>query len=127
MDDALANTSLTFYFTNDWTYNYFSLPDGDNNDINHDTVKLFGFNNEMNNWYQPLSDFILSHVYLNTDLSNTGYVCEIVGVVNNKGEGNYTKEYGVADIKVRRVVNMCARTVFNIKLTNDGSSTGVHI
>jgi hypothetical protein len=119
-----ANTSLIFYFTNEWTCNYFSLPDDDNIDINHDTVKLFGFNNDTNNWYQPLSDFDLSHVYLNWDLVSTGYVCEIVGEVKNR---TYAKEYGIADIKVSGIVDMSSKTDFNIRLTNDGRSSGVYI
>jgi hypothetical protein len=76
----LADTSFTFYFMSEWTYNYFSLSDRNNLETSDDTMKIYSFNYDTDNSYHPLPDFDLSHAYLHCDLISSayGFLCKIV-------------------------------------------------
>jgi hypothetical protein len=79
------------------TNDYFSLPDGNTIDTNHETVKVYSFNSDAWNYYQLLPELDLSPVYLHWDLSSTanGYVCEMM--IDN--EVIYIKEYPLDSMK----------------------------
>jgi hypothetical protein len=53
---------------NDWTNDYFSLPDGDTIEVTHYIVKIYSFNND--NRYIRLLDVDLFFVYLHMNLDN---------------------------------------------------------
>jgi hypothetical protein len=58
------DNSFSFYLMGDWTNHYFSLPDGNIIDINHDIVKVYSFNSDMNNYYRPLAALDRNYAYL---------------------------------------------------------------
>jgi hypothetical protein len=98
-----ADTSFAFNLMVDWTNDYFSQPDGIAIDSNHNTVKLYSFNSDAENYYQPRPEFHLSHVYFHLDLSSTAnrYVCEIM----TDKDAIYIKEYPLDSMKVSRIVS----------------------
>jgi hypothetical protein len=53
---------------NDWTNDYFSLPDGDTIEVTHYIVKIYSFN--IDNRYVRLLDVDLSFAYLHMNLDN---------------------------------------------------------
>jgi hypothetical protein len=54
-----ADNIFAFYLIGDSTNNYFSLPDCNTIETNHDTVKFYSFNSDMDNQYQSLPELDL--------------------------------------------------------------------
>jgi hypothetical protein len=56
-----VDTRLVFILRDQRTNDYFILHDGNTIDSNHDTAKIYSFNNEYS--YEPLPDVDLSYAY----------------------------------------------------------------
>jgi hypothetical protein len=85
-----ADTSFPFYLMSHWACNFFSLPDGNTLDTNHDAIKVYSYNRE--NYYVSLPKLDLSHVFLHSNLScyiANDYVCETM----TENESFNFKEY----------------------------------
>jgi hypothetical protein len=98
-----ADSSFMFYLMGQWTNEYFSLPDGNNRDSNHDTFMVYSFNGDADKWDDPLPDLHLAHAYLHWNFNSAveGIVCEMVTGENQ----NDIKEYRLDSKKVSGIIS----------------------